>query len=329
MITRKHIVIFSSVLLVVAIGLGAYSKLEDGKQIANESSNNSYSLNDFDLSNDVEHSIPLEKIASGGPGRDGIPPIDDPKFVDPSQSELDIKGQGILVDIGGEQRFYPYAILDWHEIVNDHIGNQEIAVTYCPLCGSAAVYDSRVNGEAVRFGVSGLLHESNLLMYDDITESLWSQSIGEAVVGVRTGTKLKRLPTQLMSISDAIEKYPNLKVLSTDTGHQRAYGTTPYQGYDENEEIFFDVSVNDTRLPAKTIMYVIPVGDSSVAFQQLKLARNSEVEKEFFGKRINASKDKSGEIIATVDGNKVNGYFEMWFSWATQHKNDGELWKLN
>jgi hypothetical protein len=286
-------------------------------------------VNGFVLDDNTKREIELDKILSGGPGRDGIPAIDDPKFI----RLADVVGTaddtlGILIKVGQEVKYYPYNILVWHEIVNDVIDGQSIAVTFCPLCGSAVVYDRTVAGQAVRFGVSGLLYESNLLMYDEATESLWSQSIGRAVVGKRTGTELVRLQSQLLEFSDVRESYPNAMVLSDDTGYSRNYSLNPYGSYDESEELLFEVSVKDSRLPSKTIMYIVPIGDKSLAFEQLKLKKGESRSASFFGSEIIARKDGSGEIFVNVDGNAQAGYFEMWFSWATQHQGSGELWKI-
>lgn len=284
-------------------------------------------INGFVLDDTRQHSIPFDAIVSGGVGRDGIPPIDNPKFVSANETTLNKEGLGILTEIEGVQRFYPYAILDWHEIVNDQVNDSVFAVTYCPLCGSASVYDRRIEGEVVRFGVSGLLHESNLLMYDDKTESLWSQSVGKGVVGERNDYKLTRLSTQLVSMQDAINQYPSLQILSTDTGHSRNYGSTPYTGYGDTEQLYFEVSVNDTRLPAKTIMYAFSHKESFYAIQQNTIQKSSTVMLTADNKQMIITKDDSGELFVRVDEQEVLGYFEMWFSWATQHQSDGTLLK--
>lgn len=135
--------------------------------------------------NTSQRSIELSKVLSGGPGKDGIPAIREPVFVSVSE-----KPESVLLDTDGivlgkgQAKFYPYNIMIWHEIVNDTVDGVPVAVTFCPLCGSAAVFDRRVDGESLSFGVSGLLYQSNLLMHDSKTESLWSQVLGEAVVGI-------------------------------------------------------------------------------------------------------------------------------------------------
>lgn len=325
MIKRPRFWLLSALVALLA-SLGGYRLLTDGSQQVFE--NAAQTKNGFNLSENVPHEIPLEKIISGGPGRDGIPAIDKPKFNQVAAArDVPDDTLGIFVELAGQKRYYPHTILNWHEIVNDQINGQPIAVTFCPLCASAAVYDRQINGQTVRFGVSGLLHESNLLMYDDATETLWSQSIGKAVVGKQTGTKLTRLPTQVLLFSDVKINHPEVQVLSTDTGYNRDYSINPYSGYEETEDTLFEVSVNDTRLPAKTIMYVIPVDDRSVAFVQTDLEDSQAQEASFFGKKLVAQKEK-GEINITVDGKSQPGYYEMWFSWATQHQKDGELWKI-
>ena len=142
--------------------------------------------------NSAIRSIDLKLVLGGGPGKDGIPSIDSPTFTNIANADSTITDEtlGLYVKAGGVEKFYPYNVLVWHEIVNDVVGGTPLVVTFCPLCGSAIVFDATYDGEAHDFGVSGKLYDSNLLMYDRDTESLWSQIIGEAVVGDETGKKL-------------------------------------------------------------------------------------------------------------------------------------------
>ena len=212
-------------------------------------------------------SISLGQILSGGPGKDGIPALTDPSFVSVSDADVGSDVRGIFLTLDGEERFYPYSILVWHEIVNDVVAGIPIAITFCPLCDSGIVFDRRVSGEVLEFGVSGLLFESNLLMYDRATESLWSQARGEAVVGDYTGTSLTYVPFQLLSFAEVKASYPNVKVLSRDTGYSRNYDTGPYQGYLETEDIIFPVSVSDKRFFAKELFFILPFENTSYAFE--------------------------------------------------------------
>ncbi len=145
-----------------------------------------------------KYSINLKKVLSGGPGKDGIPPINRPKFTTIKKSTLRDDNLGILVAIDNKYKFYPLNIIVWHEIINDKIADTYFSVTYCPLCGSAIIFNRYFNDKVHSFGVTGYLYESNLLMYDNITESFWSQSLGEAVIGDYTGEKLKIINTTLL-----------------------------------------------------------------------------------------------------------------------------------
>jgi len=274
----------------------------------------------------IKRTIDLDKILDGGPGKDGIPAIHNPMFIPLVKAKLKDDVLGVLIESRGAIRYYPYNILVWHEIVNDSFGGMDIAVTFCPLCGSGIVFNRRVEGQTLRFGVSGKLYESNLLMYDDQTESLWSQSRGEAVVGDYTGTKLELVKMQLLLFKELKSKYPQAEILSEKTGHSRDYSFYPYGNYNESDDLYFPVSVQDKRFPAKEIMYVFIVDDKYVAFPVKKLGSKRRA-KNIEGKKIRAE-SIGGEINVTVDGKIVPGYYEMWFSWATQHQRDGIVWKM-
>ncbi len=274
-------------------------------------------------------SIPLDLVLDGGPGKDGIPAITNPKFISVVEAKKWLRGDadGIVVTVGKTTRFYPYNIIVWHEIVNDVIEKKSLVVTFCPLCGSAIVFDATVDARAEQFGVSGKLYESNLLMYDKTTESLWSQIIGEAVVGDRTGQKLAVYPSQVMSFKQVMEKYPNMEVLSKETGYSRSYNVSPYGDYDTNDKIYFPISINDTRLPAKEIMYIVNIDDYSVAFKRSALSESETATVEVGDKKITAQ-IIDGEIeVKNNVGEIIPGYTAMWFSWAIHHQKDGIVWQ--
>ena len=179
-------------------------------------------MNGFDLS---KATIPNKEIHSGGPGRDGIPSIDAPKFIAAAQVDF-LRDDDSVVSLsrGGKSRAYPLRILVWHEIVNDKFGGDEIAVTYCPLCGTAMVFNRKIAGKVRTFGVSGLLYQSDVLMFDREKESLWSQLKMQAVSGGDAGSDLTWLPSEQMSWKAWRAKNPDGEVLSTATGHRRNYG---------------------------------------------------------------------------------------------------------
>jgi hypothetical protein len=272
-------------------------------------------------------SVDLDLLLSGGPGKDGIPALTDPKFVLAKEANIEDDVQGILVEFDADMRFYPFNILVWHEIVNDSIGDNHFAVTFCPLCASAILFDRNVSGEVLEFGVSGFLFESNLIMYDRKTESFWSQSKAEAIVGDFLGTKLDVLWMQQLNFSEVKEKYPNIKVLSDDTGYSRDYLRNPYSGYEETEETVFPVSVSDKRFGAKEMMYVVPFMDKSVAFPPDDLVKGRKETLNVEGSVLTAQRQNGG-IVVSASGKRLPGYFEMWFSWATHHQDDGIVWEM-
>ena len=178
-------------------------------------------------------SIDFDEIMSGGPPKDGIPSIDAPEFVPVAEAgNLAATEPVIGLVVNGDARAYPLGILIWHEIVNDTVGGIPVTVTYCPLCNSAVVFDRRVAGKATEFGTTGKLRNSDLVMYDRDTESWWQQFLGEAIVGERTGTRLKVLPARLESWERFAARHPDGIVLVPNDRSMRRYGSNPYAGYD-------------------------------------------------------------------------------------------------
>ncbi len=178
-------------------------------------------------------SIDYAEILSGGPPRDGIPAINEPKFVKIAEIEgLTDTDPVIGIVLNGIAKAYPLRILIWHEIVNDTIGGVPVAVTYCPLCNSAIVFDRRVAGRILNFGTTGRLRKSDLVMYDRETETWWQQFLGEGIVGDLTGTRLKALPARLESFANFKKRAPDGEVLVPNGRHYRNYGQNPYVHYD-------------------------------------------------------------------------------------------------
>ena len=174
------------------------------------------------------HSVDLGTIFSGGPPKDGIPSIDDPHFQAASEIDwLQDNEPVILLELDGTAKAYPLQILIWHEIVNDRIGNTPVSVTYCPLCNSSVVFDRRIDGTLLDFGTTGLLRNSDLVMYDRQTETWWQQFTGEGIVGPHTGRELKMIPSRVAAFEDFRKAYPNGAVLARPAFSQRSYGTNP------------------------------------------------------------------------------------------------------
>jgi hypothetical protein len=177
--------------------------------------------------------IPLSEVMSGGPPRDGIPPIDNPQFQPASsQKDLAAKDPVVSIEINGDARAYPLRILIWHEIVNDTVGGKPVAVTYCPLCNAAIVFDRMVDGQMKDFGTTGLLRNSDLIMYDRQSESWWQQFTGKAIAGSEVGSSLKFLAARLESWAEFTSRFPDGRVLVPNNPGFRNYGRNPYVGYD-------------------------------------------------------------------------------------------------
>lgn len=207
-----------------------------------------------------KRSIELSEILSGGVGKDAIPALNEPRFVEAKEAShwLEKQEPVIALRIGAEARAYPLQILIWHEIVNDVIGETPIAVTFCPLCYSAIAFDRRSGGQTLTLGVTGMLRNSDMLMYDRETESWWQQVLGEAIVGELTGTKLTQLPAQIISFEQFTATFPDGRVLSRETGHKREYGRNPYVGYDDiaNRPFLFRGKLDGRLTPMEKLVTV-------------------------------------------------------------------------
>ncbi len=234
-----------------------------------------------------KHSVPLDEILSGGPPKDGIPAIDRPSFVSVGEADRWIGDREPIVvfEHGGVVRGYPWQILIWHEIVNDEVGGQPVSVTYCPLCNTAIAFDRRLNGRLLDFGTTGKLRHSDLVMYDRQTETWWQQATGEAIVGELTGTTLRFLSAPTVSWSDFKSAHPAAKVLSRETGHNRPYGRSPYDGYDTGRPFLFR-GRSDNRLPAMARVVVVRSGDDSVVYPMRVLGREKAINHEVGGSAV-------------------------------------------
>ncbi|MFK5979782.1 MAG: DUF3179 domain-containing protein [Rhizobiaceae bacterium] len=185
-------------------------------------------------------SIKFSEVMSGGPPKDGIPSIDDPKFVAIGEaSQFSDREPVIGLEINGDARAYPLSVLMWHEIANDIVGGTAVTVTYCPLCNAAIVFDATIEGKRHTFGTTGRLRNSDLLMYDRVKESWWQQFSGEAVIGDYLGKLLRIVPSRLESFANFKKRFPNGKVLVPDNAGARNYGQNPYVSYDDNSNTPF------------------------------------------------------------------------------------------
>jgi len=199
-----------------------------------------------------KRSIEFSELQSGGPPKDGIPALTDPKFISVEDASEWLKDKEPVIFLKHDNfvKGYPLQILIWHEIVNDRIGSVPVSITFCPLCYSAIVFKRTIGTMTVMFGVTGLLRNSDLVMYDSYTESFWQQFTGEAIVGSYTGTQLEPMPAQIISFKEIKDSYPEAEMLSRETGYIRRYGMNPYMGYDDIDQtpFMFNGGIDD-RLP--------------------------------------------------------------------------------
>lgn len=210
----------------------------------------------------AEHArIELDELRDGGPPKDGIPSIDQPRFVPAKQSPFGDDARVLGVQINGDARAYPYGILNWHEVVNDTVGGVPVTVTYCPLCDTGIVFE---RGEAT-YGVSGKLYQSCQVMYSRETQSLFAQPWGLGIVGEEVDRSLPRLPAVKTTLGAWRERHPETRVLSVETGYDRDYFEYPYGSYEDNRELIFPVRHRD-RLehhPKAIISYVWQPGTAT------------------------------------------------------------------
>ncbi len=215
------------------------------------------------------------EIRSGGPPKDGIPALDDPGFVRVSSGSLADVEPVITVELAGAApRAYPIRYLMWHEIVNDRIGSTPIAVTFCPLCNSAIVFDRRLSNRVLSFGVTGKLRHSDMVMYDRETQSWWQQATGQAIVGRMTGRELRTLPVWMESWADFSARNPDGLVMA-EPAYNRDYGRNPYRGYDTSRRPFL-YSGQDPPHGIPPLERVVRVGDK--AWPLTRLSEEHEVQ---------------------------------------------------
>lgn len=233
--------------------------------------------------------VPLEKIRPGGPPPDGIPAIDRPKFVSVKAASkwLDDQEPVLAFSLGESVRAYPLQVLIWHEIVNDEVGGIPVAVTFCPLCNSAIVFDRRLDGKVYDFGTSGMLYYSDLVMYDRQTHSLWAQMEGRAIVGDLAGAQLKALPAAIVAWGDWKRAFPKGQVLSRETGYKRAYGRNPYVGYDRvDQPPFLYKGPLDKRLLPMERVVALSIGGQQKAYPYQVLKEQRVVADTVGGKAV-------------------------------------------
>ena len=289
---------------------------------------NATTKNGFNLTNSL---IPANEILQGGPPRDGIPSIEQPKFVAANAANFMRPTDRVIgITVNGESRAYPINILNWHEVVNDQIRGVPVSVTYCPLCGTGLVYQAKVRGRTLKFGVSGLLYNSDVLLYDRQTETLWSQILSKAVNGPMKGQKLTMVPSSQTSWSSWLKKQPNTKVLSTDTGFSRDYRRSPYGDYDQNTQTYFPVSAESRAYHPKERVLGITINGKHKAYPFVELGKlgATSLKDNFQGQNLTINFDianRDGQVL-NKNGTPLELVNSFWFAWYAFH-NDTAIFK--
>jgi len=284
------------------------------------------------LKDGTKYIIPPDKFLSGGPGKDGIPSIDNPKFISVKDADwLSDEELGLGLVHKDEARFYPFRILVYHEIVNDFIQNDPILVTYCPLCFTGIGFIREIDNEPVEFGVSGKLYNSELVMYDRKTDSYWPQTLGKAVLGTSTGKTIKKIPTDTVKWGNWKKVHTDTKVLSKNTGFLRSYdGSNPYgkKGDFTDITLQFPLENKDSRLDAYEIVYGIELNGKFKAYKKSDLEQKSKIEDTLGGEKIILEFDKGLKSARAhkESGDQIVTDTLFWFAWAAFHP-DTELYK--
>jgi len=211
---------------------------------------------------DEDWLIPSEEVKEGGPGKDGIPSIDDPRFIEARYvGYLNDDERVIAVRLEDEIRVYPIRIMNWHEIVNDRNADHYFTVTYAPLTGTSIAWNRSILEEVTSFGISGLLYENNMLAYDRSSDSYWLQMTGISVTGTRIGTRLEWLPV-IETTWETIRQLENVKVLTFPGGFEKDYSFDPYKNYPHDHEyILFPPDEIDERFNTKERVFSIFAGE--------------------------------------------------------------------
>ena len=231
--------------------------------------------------------IPFSEVRDGGPGKDGIPALENPLMINAVEAEyLDDFDLVVGYKNGNDARAYPHKIFDWHEIINDDLQGRKIAITHCPLTGTSLGWEREYNGQTTTFGVSGLLYNTNLMPYDRTTNSTWTQIGEQCVNGELTGTKAETFQVFETEWKTWKSMYPETKVVSTNTGHSRNYGNYPYGDYRTTNGLIFSVTVDDNRLPQKERVHGIIVNDKVKVYKFISFTQNPVITDTFQGKNV-------------------------------------------
>jgi len=266
--------------------------------------------------------VDFEYMYQGCPARDCIPSIDDPEYVSADEAARFMRdGELVLaIDHNGDRRAWPIRILDFHEIVNDTIGGDPVAVTWCPLCGSGLAFRRELGGEVVEFGVSGLLHDSDLVMYDRKTNSLWQQITGKAVMGPAMGETLQEVPATITEWATWRSAHPETRVLAPpDSGRDYSH-SRPYAAYEKSDRLMFPAARRDLSIHPKTVVHGFTIDGQHLAVTDKALHENDRIETSIAGRDLTVTRNPDGSVTAVDDAGREHAAVRsFWFAWFNFH----------
>lgn len=322
----RNAIIFLLLLLAAIAGFLLIREIENPSVSSSLNETNSSHIM---TTNGVLHTVPLEEIISGGPEDDAITPILSPQFISIAEAEETLldTDQGLSYEYKGITKFYPLEILTWHQVVNDTIDDRHILITFSPLSNSGVIFNSQITDETLTFGTSGKIWNSNLIMYDKSSKSLWSQVLGEAIMGSQAGTYLDVLPSVRMAFGSWKQSHPEGIVLAREAGLGSNYDTNPFESYYTNDTIFFQVTNNDTCLQKKDFIIGIKSNGSTKAYLRSIIKERGEIIDTFEGQTFVLTYNKDADTVTVyrkTDDNTLTqiGAAEIfWFVWAAAYPN--------
>ena len=268
----------------------------------------------------TKRSVALSDLRQGCPARDCIPSIDNPKFLSADEA-VHVTDDELVITLSykGQYRAYPSKVLDHHEIVNDTIAGDPLAITWCPLCGSAVGVERTVGGTITEFGVSGVLYNSDLVLYDRATETLWDQIEAKGVVGTMTDVELTLVPVSMSKWAKWRDKHPDTLILSTDTGFEYDYAQDRFAEYRESTRLFMPVSASDERVHAKTVVFGFDLASGSVAYAESVLEEGGTYSHDLGGEEAVVTLHDDGKVTLLRGDETHHPIRVFWFAWYTFH----------
>lgn len=281
----------------------------------------------FGYGDESKHAVELSEIHQGCRARDCIPSIDAPQYGSVADNTLLEDDDVImLVKYNGVRKAYPLKIMQGHEVVNDHFNEKPLAVTYCPLCASAVAFVPIVDGQQVEFGVSGLLHNSDLILYDRQTYSLWGQITGRAIVGPKTGVQLKRVYVAQVSWAQVKKHFSDLQVLQPPKGSRQNYRRDYYERYLNDDKTMFPVALKAPGLKQKVKVHGFTINEQAIAVSHDYLVKQSPIQHHVNGHAFSITLKSNGLVeVKSQDSGKTHlSIMTFWFAWYNFHP-DTEL----